>query len=282
MSLAPLVEGRLLIGGELLEDGAREMMDAINPATGQVIGRFPLGTAADVDLAVEAAARASGDWHRIGPVARATTVNLVAQAIEDNAEELARLDSADNGSLLTEMRKDVAAGVAALRYFAGLALQLTGTTLPSPAGEVTFTTRVPFGVVGRIVPFNHPLMFAASKIAAPLIAGNTVVLKPSEHTSLSALRLAELVQPILPAGVLNVVTGWGSEVGEALVRHPLVRRLAFTGSVETGLAIQRQAATSSVKTVTLELGGKNPLVVFPDADLDVVVDAAVQIGRAHV
>jgi betaine-aldehyde dehydrogenase len=136
--------------------------------------------------------------------------------------------------------------------------------------------RQPFGIVGRIIPLNHPLMFAATKIAAPLVAGNTVILKPSEHTSLSALRLADFLAEALPPGVANVVTGYGSEAGEALVGHPAVRRLAFIGSVEIGLAIQRRAAADTVKTVTLELGGKNALAVFPDADVEAAIDGALR------
>jgi acyl-CoA reductase-like NAD-dependent aldehyde dehydrogenase len=267
---------RMLIGGEFLASSDGATIEAVAPATGEVIGHFPAGTRADVDAAVAAAETAFGSWRRTEATERAAMVNRLAAALEEHAEEFALLDATDNGSLLTEMRRDVAAAVAALRYFAGLALHLRGDTVPSGTGRLTYSVRIPYGVVGRIIPFNHPLMFAASKIAAPLIAGNTVVLKPSEHTSLSALRLAELAHQILPPGVLNVVTGWGSEVGDALAAHPRVRRLAFTGSVATGLTIQRRAAENAVKTVTLELGGKNPLVVFPDADLDVAVDAAVR------
>ncbi|MER6977004.1 aldehyde dehydrogenase family protein [Streptomyces carpinensis] len=275
-TLSTRTDHAMLIGGELRPASNGAMIEATNPATGQVIGCFPAGTRTDVDLAVTAAQRAAPAWRRTEATARAALVEQLASAIAEHAEEFARLDTADNGSLLREMRRDVTATVSWLRYFAGLALQARGTTLPGSPDTLTYTTRFPYGVVGRIVPFNHPFMFAAGKLAAPLIAGNTVVLKPSEHTSLSALRLAELAAEILPAGVVNVVTGWGSEAGDALVAHPGVRRLAFTGSVATGLTIQRRAAEAAVKTVTLELGGKNPLVVFPDADLDVVVDAAVR------
>ena len=266
----------MLIGGEFREASDRGTIDSINPATGRTIGTFPAGTRDDADRAVGAAAAAFDRWRHTDVLDRAVLVGALASSIAEHADELARLDAADNGSLLSMMRGDVDAAVAALRYFSGLSLQQRGGTQPGGNGSLTYTVRVPFGVVGRIVPFNHPLMFAASKIAAPLIAGNTVVLKPSEYTSLSALRLGQLANDILPAGVLNVVTGWGTEVGDAIVVHPDVRRLAFTGSAATGLAIQRRAAEKTVKTVTLELGGKNPLVVFPDADLEVAVDAAVR------
>ena len=266
----------MLIGGQFTEASNGAVIEAINPATGETIGTFPAGTREDANRAVRAAAQAFQLWRHTDVIDRAKMVGALASAIADHADELARLDAADNGSLLSMMRGDIDSAVAALRYFAGLGLQQRGGTLPQSGGSLTYTVRVPYGVVGRIVPFNHPLMFAAVKIAAPLIAGNTVVLKPSEHTSLSALRLGQLANDILPAGVLNVVTGWGTEVGDAIVSHPEIRRLAFTGSAATGLAIQRRAAQDTVKTVTLELGGKNPLVIFPDADVDVAVDAAVR------
>jgi acyl-CoA reductase-like NAD-dependent aldehyde dehydrogenase len=174
------------------------------------------------------------------------------------------------------MRADAHMGAAALRYFAGLALELRGETIPSDFDRLDYTVPAPFGVVGRIIPFNHPFMFAASKSAAPLIAGNTLILKPSEHTSMSTIRLAELADGILPKGVFNVVTGTGQEAGDALVVHPGVRRLAFTGSAEIGRSIQQRAATHVVKAVSLELGGKNPLVVMPDADLELAVEGALR------
>jgi acyl-CoA reductase-like NAD-dependent aldehyde dehydrogenase len=157
-----------------------------------------------------------------------------------------------------------------------MALQLRGDTIPTGHDRLNYTLHEPFGVVGRIVPFNHPLMFAAGRLGAPLIAGNTVIMKPSEHTSLSALRLGQLIRDIVPPGVVNILTGYGSEAGDALVADPAVRRIAFIGSVPVGRAIQRRAAAHAIKTVTLELGGKNPIVVFEDADLDAAVDGAVR------
>jgi acyl-CoA reductase-like NAD-dependent aldehyde dehydrogenase len=207
---------------------------------------------------------------------RAAAVGRLAVRVRRHAEELALLDVYDNGSPIREMRRDVQIGASALEYFAGLALQLRGETIPGDADRLDYTLREPFGVVGRIVPFNHPFMFAAGRIAAPLVAGNAVVLKPSEHTSLSTLRLGELAADVLPPGVLNVVTGTGDEAGDALVAHPGVRRVAFTGSVAVGRAIQQRAATHVVKCVTLELGGKNPIVVLPDANLDAAVDGALR------
>jgi acyl-CoA reductase-like NAD-dependent aldehyde dehydrogenase len=203
-------------------------------------------------------------------------VRALADRIEEHADELAMLDVTENGSPIREMRADAYTGAAALRYFAGLALELRGQTIPSEFDRLDYTLPSPFGVVGRIIPFNHPFMFAASKSAAPLIAGNTLILKPSEHTSMSTIRLAELADGILPKGVFNVITGTGLEAGDPLVVHPDVRRIAFTGSAEIGRSIQQRAASQVVKTVSLELGGKNPLVVMQDADLEIAVQGALR------
>ncbi|MEU1202729.1 aldehyde dehydrogenase family protein [Streptomyces sp. NPDC005813] len=266
----------MLIGGERRLAADDGVIDAINPATGRLIGRFPAATARDVDDAVTAARSAFPDWSRAEPGERAAALHALADVIDAHAEELALLDVRDNGSPIREMRKDAGVASAQLRYFAGLILQLRGVTVPTGSGRLNYSIRQPYGVVGRIIPFNHPLMFAASKIAAPLAAGNTVIVKPSEHTSLSALRLADLVSEVLPAGVVNIVTGYGKVAGDALVAHPDVRRLAFIGAADTGRAIISRAAEVNIKNITLELGGKNPLVVFPDADLDRAVDGALR------
>jgi betaine-aldehyde dehydrogenase len=266
----------LTIGGEPRLSRSGETLSAVNPATGEELSRFPRGTAEDVDDAVSAAKAALPEWRDGGPLARAAAVRNLADVIETHAEELTLLDVHENGSPIREMRRDTFAAASQLRYFAGLALELRGQTIPSTAGRLDYTLLQPFGVVGRIIPFNHPFMFAGGKIAAPLIAGNTVVIKPSEHTSMSALRLGELASETLPPGVLNVVTGLGQEAGDALVTHPEARRLAFIGSAEIGRSIQQRAATYVVKTVTLELGGKNPIAIFPDADLDLAIDGALR------
>jgi acyl-CoA reductase-like NAD-dependent aldehyde dehydrogenase len=266
----------ILVGGALRESRSGRTLETVNPATGDVIGRFPRCDSADVSDAVAAARTAAREWRSTPAQERADRVLALAQHIADHGEELARLDVCENGSPIKEMRKDISLAVSWMRHFAGLALQVRGETIPTGHDRVNYTLREPYGVVGRIIPFNHPLMFAASKIAAPLIAGNTVVLKPSEHTSLSALTLAQAMRDLLPAGVVNVVTGTGAEAGDALVAHPDVRRLAFIGHPDTGRAIQARAASVAVKAVTLELGGKNPLVVFPDADLDDAVEGALR------
>ncbi len=270
------VAPRMLIGGERVAAASGASLAAVNPATGEAIASFPRGTAADVDDAVRAAHGAFPAWRSTAIGARAAAVVHLSQLILEHADELAMLDVIDNGSPIREMRNDAHLAVAQMRYFAGAAHQLRGETIPMDHDRINFTVREPYGVVGRIIPFNHPLMFAACKISAPLIAGNTVVLKPSEHTSLSALRLADLITEAFPPGVVNIVTGTGDEAGDALVTHPLVRRLAFIGSVDIGRRIQQRAAEHVVKTVTLELGGKNPIVVFPDADLDQAIDGALR------
>lgn len=266
----------MIIAGRrhVASDGAT--LDAVNPATGEIIARIPDATDDDVDDVVGAAAEAFPTWRAQDPQARAAALHALADGIDANADELALLDVADNGSPISEMRNDAGMASSQLRYFAGLILQLRGKTVPTGYGRLNYTLRQPYGVVARIIPFNHPLMFAAAKMAAPLAAGNTVIVKPSEHTSLSALRLAELATGIFPPGVVSVVTGSGRRAGDALVAHPAIRRLAFIGSADTGRAIIRRANEQIVKTVTLELGGKNPLVIFPDADLDKAVEAAVR------
>jgi acyl-CoA reductase-like NAD-dependent aldehyde dehydrogenase len=265
-----------LIGGELAGALSGETIDAVNPATGETIARFPRCGADDVDRAVRAGRQAQPGWRALPPLERAAVVGRIAEVVMEHAEELARLDVDDNGSPIREMRRDAGIAAGQLRYFAGLALQLRGDTIPSDFDRLDYTLHEPFGVVGRIVPFNHPLMFAAGRLGAPLIAGNAVIMKPSEHTSLSALRLGELIRKIVPPGIVNIVPGYGAEAGDALVAHPDVRRIAFIGSVPIGRAIQQRAAAHVVKTVTLELGGKNPIVVFPEADLDQAVEGALK------
>jgi betaine-aldehyde dehydrogenase len=279
MSSASIIQTKtlsMLIGGERVAARSGETIDSHDPASGELLGSFPRGGEEDIVAAVVAARAAYPAWRKTPTVERAACLNKLADLIAGAADELALLDVLDNGSPIREMRNDAHIAVAQLRYFAGIAPQARGETIDTGPGRLNYTLRQPFGVVGRIIPFNHPLMFAATKIAAPLVAGNTVIVKPSEHTSLSALRLADMLAEAFPPGVVNVVTGFGAEAGEALVRHPEVRRLAFIGSVEIGRSIQRAAAESTVKTVSLELGGKNALSVFPDADLDLAVEGAVR------
>jgi len=265
-----------LVDGERVGAVSGAVLDVVNPATNRVIGQLPRCDERDVEAAVKAAKRAAPGWRAAEPQARAAALLAFAEKVAERGEELARLDSLDNGSPLHEMRNDIGLATSQVRYMAGLALEIRGWTMPQTPDHLHYTMRQPFGVVARIIAFNHPLMFAATKIAAPLIAGNCVILKPSEFTSLSALAMAQDLARLFPPGVVQILTGLGAEVGDALVRHPGIPRIAFIGSAATGRRIQAAATTGGVKTVTLELGGKNPIVVFPDADLDLAVEGAIR------
>lgn len=266
-------EWSLLIGGTLTASRSGRTFARISPYTETVIAHVPDADATDVDAAVQAAHAARAQWRDTLPAERARMVRALADAVEVHGEELAMLDTVDAGSPIGNSRADVATAVAQLRMFAGQALELKGSSIPASHG-LHVTVREPVGVVARIVPYNHPLMFAC-KIGAPLLAGNPTILKPPEAAPLSALRLAELAADIFPPGVLSVVVGDGPAAGDALVRHPHVRRIGFIGSEPTGRAIQRAAAETGVKDVSLELGGKNAMVVFDDADLDAAAEGAV-------
>jgi betaine-aldehyde dehydrogenase len=266
-------EGAMLIGGELC--AAKPWLESVNPATERPLGRVPAAAAADVDRAVTAAAAAQGDWALRSVWERGAALRKLAAALRDRADEIVRLEAADTGNTIAKLGGDIAIAAGYLDYFAGLGSELKGTSVPATARGYHFTRREPYGVVARIVPFNHPFMFAAAHLAAPLMAGNSVVVKTPETSPLSGTLLAQLCQSSLPPGLVNIISGYGVPAGDALVRHPLVRRIGFTGSLATGLAIQRAAAESAVKHVSLELGGKNPLLVFPDADVDTVSAAAV-------
>jgi 2-formylbenzoate dehydrogenase len=268
-------EWRLLIGGELVGSETGRTFSVASPYSGDVLAEVPDGSKADAERAVAAASAAFPAWAALPATGRADLVRALADAVEARGHDLAILDTVDGGAPIAIMSADVQLAVDSLRYFAGLALESKGYTVPAST-NLHFTELQPYGVVAKIIPFNHPIMFAASKIAAPLVAGNTVVLKPAEATPLSALLLGEICREVLPPGVVNVVVGDGIEVPDTLVRHPDVHRIGFTGSEGAGRAIQRAAAESAVKTVTLELGGKNALIAFPDADLDEVARAAVQ------
>lgn len=268
-------DGRMLIDGKLVDAVDGEFLDSLDPSTEEVIGRVPAGKAADVAMAVAAADRAVPDWAGLSARERGSLIREVASALRAESDRIVDLEIRDSGNTVRKLRLDIAAAAESLDYYASLAGELKGETVPATAHGLHFSTREPFGVVARIVPFNHPIFFAAGKMAAPLAAGNTMIIKPSEQSPLSACVLAEICQEVLPSGVVNIVTGLGTQAGEALVRDPRVRRIAFTGSVPTGMAVQQAAAEVSVKSLTLELGGKNPMIVFPDADLDVALASAV-------
>lgn len=272
---------RMLIAGELrpAHSGARYATDS--PSLGERLTEVPAADATDVDAAVRAADGSWRTWAARPVRERAAIVRELADVLVAHEDEIALLDALDGGNPVAAMRDDIQLAATLMRMYADWALELKGETIPATADHLHYTIRQPYGVVARIVPYNHPAMFTAARSAAPLIAGNAVVVKAPDQTPLSALRIGELFAELLPPGVLNIVTGEGAVAGDALVRHPLVRRIAFIGSVPTGLAIQRAAAECSVKHVTLELGGKNPLIVFPDANLDRAIDGAVRGMNFH-
>ena len=254
----------LYIGGQWVPGRTGKTVASHNPATGEVLGEVPWADASDVNRAVGAAKSAFAQWRKAPPDQRARCLEQLAGRILENAEELALLDALDSGNAITGMRGDMKIAADSLRYFAGLVRQIKGETLINGPGHVNFTIRQPYGVVAKINAFNHPFRFCAEKVAAPLAAGNCVVVKQPEQAPLSGLRFGELCDGLFPPGVVNIITG-DAVAGSALVRHPDVHRIAFIGSVETGRIIAREAA-EGIKEVSLELGGKNPMIIFPDAD----------------
>lgn len=265
---------RIFIGGAFVDSASDEAMATVDPSSGGIITHIPAGSPDDVENAYQAAAAAFDDWRNIDAWERGSRVRELARRIREEVDRFASIDALEGGNPLTAMQRDVRSGANFLDYFGGLALELKGDTIPVAGNHVDFTVREPFGVVGVITAFNHPLLFAASRIAASLVAGNTVVLKPSELTSLSTLEMCKIIQEVFPPGVVNVVTGNGPTVGGEIAGHPFIPRLFFTGGVGGGRAVYERAATH-FKNVTLELGGKNPLIVFPDVDMDEAVEAAV-------
>jgi len=269
----------IVVDGERRSALSGRTLESVDPGTGAPLATLAAGDAADVDAAVGSARAAFDDsWGRLPPAARGRLLSEFAALVDDHADELATLEVLDAGKPLTEaLYIDAAYTAETLRYYAGWATKLHGDVLPvSPAiGEAfVYTRREPLGVVGAIVPWNFPMLIASWKIGPALAAGNTVVLKPSEMTSLTAIRLAELaLEAGLPPGAFNVVTGYGPEAGQALAEHPGVDKVTFTGSTATGRRILG-ASAGNLKQVALELGGKSPNIVFADADLDQAVPGA--------
>jgi betaine-aldehyde dehydrogenase len=245
----------------------------IDPATGRSLGSVADGTEADVDRAVRAAHGAFPAWSALRPLERAERLRALAALLRRDAPRLAAVDAENCGSPIAGMLRDVEVAALTLELFAGLVTEIKGETIPMGGAHLNYTVREPLGVAGCIVAFNHPILFAVTRAAAALAAGNTVVLKPADQTPLSALCLADLVAETLPPGVFNLVTG-SRLCGAALAAHPLVAKLSLVGSVPTGKAILR-AAAEGVKPVALELGGKNALIAYPDADPDAVAAGAV-------
>lgn len=262
---------KLLIGGQWQASASGKTFETFNPSTGAVLATVAEGDAEDIKRAVAAARKAfeGGPWRRISAAQRGRLLWKLADLIEQYADELALLETLDNGKPIRYSRSiDVPQTAEHFRYFAGWASKLEGETIPVSMPQMfTYTVREPVGVVGQIIPWNFPLQMAAWKLAPALACGNTIVLKPAEQTPLSALRLGELIcEAGFPRGVVNIVPGFGETAGAALAAHPDVDKIAFTGSTEVGKKIL-QASLGNLKRVTLELGGKSPNIIFPDADI---------------
>jgi 1-pyrroline dehydrogenase len=265
------------VGGEWVESTGGETMEVLNPATGETIAEVPRGSEADVERAVEAAKKAWADWSTKTPKDRSELLLKLADLIDEHAEELTQLESQNVGKPMAIARDEMPFSADNLRFFAGAARTLEGKAAGEYVeGYTSIIRREPLGIVAGITPWNYPLMMVVWKLGPALAAGNVQILKPAEQTPLTTLRLCELAQEVLPPGVLNVITGDGVPVGEALVKHPEIRLVSLTGDVQTGKTIARTAA-DTVKRVHLELGGKAPMVVLDDADPATVAEA-VKIG----
>jgi acyl-CoA reductase-like NAD-dependent aldehyde dehydrogenase len=267
---------KMFVGGEFVEGTSGEWRGVLNPATGEVIAEVPECTEEDVDEAVRAARRAFAGWFETTLAERSQMLHRLADALEEHAEELALTESRNVGKPIASAREELPYIVDNLRFFAGAGRLIEGKSAGEYSrGYTSMIRREPVGVVGQIAPWNYPLMMAVWKIAPALAAGNTVVLKPSEQTPLTILKMAGLAADIFPGGVLNVITGDGEPVGAGIVRHAGVDMVSLTGDIATGKAVAR-AAAETLKRVHLELGGKAPVVIFDDADLEAVVESSPQ------
>ena len=269
-------EQKLLIGGAWAPAISGETFETLNPADGTVLSRVASASAADVDRAVQAAQAAFPAWAALMPAQRERLLHRYADLIEQHREELAQLETLDNGKPFNiAYNVEVNVAIGQLRFYAGLPTKLKGETYPvSSPGYHVYSRREPLGVCAAITPWNYSIVMAIQKIGPALASGNTLILKPAEQTPLAAIRLAELaLEAGIPAGVFNLITGFGHSAGAALTQHPGVAKVAFTGSTEVGQAIMR-AAAGSLKRLSLELGGKSPLIIFEDADPEAAAEAA--------
>ncbi len=267
---------KMWIGGEWIGASDGGLREVINPADGTVMARVPEATKADVDKAVRAARKAfdEGPWPRGTARDRGTVLFKVAEAIRAKGQAFAEIDTRNMGKPIVEAEFDVNDAAHCFEYYGGLATKIHGETLEVPDNALSMVLREPVGVVGQIIPWNYPLLMAAWKLAPALAAGCTVVLKPAEQTPLSALMLAAIFESLdLPAGVVNIITGDGPTAGASLVTHPQIDKIAFTGGVDTGRLVIKGAA-DTIKRMSIELGGKNPNIVFADADFEAAVDGA--------
>ena len=266
----------LYINGEFAEASSAAVLDVIDPATTEVIARVPDGSAADTGRAVTAARAAfdHGSWKDATAQDRGRVLFKLAQIVRDRATELAELETRNSGKPIVEAEFDIADVATCFEYYGGLATKIQGDVLPVPDNAMSLALREPIGVAGQIIPWNYPLLMAAWKLAPALCAGCTTVLKPAEQTPLTILALASsFAEAGLPPGVVNIVTGRGETAGAAIVEHPDVDKIAFTGSVEVGKIIMR-AAAATLKKISLELGGKSPNIFFADADFETAVEGA--------
>ena len=269
---------KILIGGQWSDAASDARVNVVNPSDGSVLGAFGDASAEDVDRAVAAARKAfeEGPWRTMKPGERAALIHACADAMAAHHEELAQLESLDTGKPINSARGEIFAAIGAIRYYAGWADKITGTThsINMPGDHHVYTLKEPVGVAALVVPWNYPIVMAAMKLGPCLAAGCTAVLKPAEDTSLTALRLGELfLEAGLPEGVLNIVTGYGATTGNALINHAGIDKIAFTGSTVTGKIIAH-AAAERLKKVSLELGGKSPNIIMPDADLETAIPAS--------
>ena len=248
--------------------------EVINPSNGEKLCDVPISDNQELELAVQSAAKAQKIWEKKSLNQRVDALLKLCSRIEERAEEFALIDSYDAGNALTGMRKDVTMSIENIKYFCGLVREVKGETFSMEPKHLNFTRYQPYGVVLKINPFNHPFRFCVEKIAAPLLMGNSLVIKNSEQAPISPLKWCELLKDIFPDGLINVVTG-GPEGGSFLVKHPLIKRIGVISSVNTGIAVNKDAAPY-LKNVSLELGGKNPLMVFDDADPEFAADLAIK------
>ncbi len=274
--MTDVMRKQLFINGEWREAAGGKTIDVVNPATEEVIATVPSAEASDVDAAVQAARAAfTGPWGRLSARERGRFVWKLGERLLERVEEVARLETLHNGKPIFESRHiEIPMAAECFQYYAGWADKIHGETIPAKGNNFTYTLREPLGVIACIVPWNFPLLLTAWKVAPALAAGNTVIIKPASQTPLTALALAEIAQEVgIPAGVINVITGPGSKVGQMIVDHPGIDKIAFTGDTSTGKQIMR-ASSDTLKKITLELGGKSPNIVFADADLDAAVRGA--------
>lgn len=267
---------RMLIGGELVSARSGKTFDTVNPASGVTLATVPFAQAEDVQLAYDCASAAQRDWKEVPVVERVSCVRHMIEVLSANASDLGLLDAINGGNPVSGMSGDVFAAISKIDYYASIVREIKGVTTTSSSGDLSLSICEPYGVVGRITPFNHPLLFVAASLVPPVLMGNAVILKGPEQAPLSQLLLGELIRDVFPRGVVNLVTGDGPITGDAIVRHPHIKKISFTGSAATGMRIQRSAAEVAVKKISMELGGKNACIVLPDADLDRAVPGAVR------